>query len=148
MTNTFYVPLMNARVAAEGFGLPSLQIPAKVLVMLHSLGIPATVLLKQYNAHVHKQWRTVWATSHQGCQFMHAVSGAAPGLPIQKLYQGLPRCQCSILMQLHSGHSGLNGFLAKIHTIDSSLYLACNVPETMAHFILTCRHFVTPCHAL
>ena len=138
----------DVRAAAEGFESPAPQVPTKVLAAFRSLGVPAAVLLKQYDAQVHEQWRTAWAASRQGRRLMRAVSDTAPGPSIRKLYRGLPRRQCSILTQLRCGHSGLNAFLAKIRAIDSGLCLACNVPETVAHFMLTCRRFVAPRHDL
>ncbi|KAI0692751.1 hypothetical protein C8T65DRAFT_551846, partial [Cerioporus squamosus] len=46
------------------------------------------------------------------------------------------------LTQLHSGHVGLNAFLAKIRALDSDLCLTCHTPETVAHDMLSCRRFV------
>ncbi|KAM5538790.1 hypothetical protein V8D89_007512 [Ganoderma adspersum] len=60
---------------------------------------------------------------------------------------GLSRRQCSILSQLRSGHIGLNAFLAQIRAIDSPLCLTCAVPETVPHFLFTCRRFTTTRHA-
>ena len=41
-----------------------------------------------------------------------------------------------------------NAFLARIGVIDSPICPACQVPETPAHFLLTCSRFVEPQHAL
>ncbi|KAI0715447.1 hypothetical protein C8T65DRAFT_561140, partial [Cerioporus squamosus] len=52
------------------------------------------------------------------------------------------------LTQLHSGHVGLNAFLAKIRALDSDLCLTCHTPETVAHDMLSCRRFVAAHHKL
>ncbi|KAI0683155.1 hypothetical protein C8T65DRAFT_529369, partial [Cerioporus squamosus] len=52
------------------------------------------------------------------------------------------------LTQLRSGHVGLNAFLAKIRVLDSGLCLTCRTPETVAHYMLSCRRFVAARHEL
>ncbi|KAI0717736.1 hypothetical protein C8T65DRAFT_527287, partial [Cerioporus squamosus] len=52
------------------------------------------------------------------------------------------------LTQLRSGHVGLNKYLARIHAVDSPLCSVCHVPETVTHYLFTCRRFVTARHAL
>ncbi|RPD52696.1 hypothetical protein L226DRAFT_439165, partial [Lentinus tigrinus ALCF2SS1-7] len=48
------------------------------------------------------------------------------------------------LSQLRSSHAGLNRFLARI----SPLYFVCRVPETVPHYLLTCRCFIAARHVL
>ncbi|OSC98383.1 hypothetical protein PYCCODRAFT_1335524, partial [Trametes coccinea BRFM310] len=66
---------------------------------------------------------------------------APPSLDVHKLYRGLNRQQCSVLTQLRSGHVGLNAYLARIRAIDSPLCLTCNTPETVSHYLFTCKRY-------
>ncbi|KAJ7767404.1 hypothetical protein DFH07DRAFT_736863 [Mycena maculata] len=54
------------------------------------------------------------------------------------------RTQCSILMQLRTGHIGLNTYLAHFGAVDSPLCHMCQEPETVNHFLFTCRRFCQP----
>ncbi|KAJ7704951.1 hypothetical protein B0H17DRAFT_864088, partial [Mycena rosella] len=45
------------------------------------------------------------------------------------------------ITQMRTGHVGLNAYLARFGAVDSSLCLACREPETVTHFLLTCRRF-------
>ncbi|KAI1781676.1 hypothetical protein LXA43DRAFT_848214, partial [Ganoderma leucocontextum] len=51
------------------------------------------------------------------------------------------------LSQLRSGHVGLNAFLARIRAIDFPLCPTCSIPETVSHFLFTCRRFAAARHA-
>ncbi|KAJ6611353.1 hypothetical protein B0H10DRAFT_1809644 [Mycena sp. CBHHK59/15] len=42
---------------------------------------------------------------------------------------------------MRTGHVGLNAYLARFGAVDSSLCPACREPETVNHFLLTCRRF-------
>ncbi|KAM5541945.1 hypothetical protein V8D89_004255 [Ganoderma adspersum] len=76
------------------------------------------------------------------------IDDSAPSVESPKRYRGLTRQQCSILVQLRSGHVALNSYLARIGAIDSPLCLTCHTPETPEHFLLTCHHFVRERHEL
>ncbi|KAI0751717.1 hypothetical protein C8Q80DRAFT_1098392, partial [Daedaleopsis nitida] len=52
------------------------------------------------------------------------------------------------LCKLRSGHIGLNQYLARIRAVDSPLCNVCHIPKSVAHFMLTCRHFITARHDL
>ncbi|KAM5544129.1 hypothetical protein V8D89_002178 [Ganoderma adspersum] len=106
----------DAKLAAAGSESP--DIPCPVLDILHNLQTGRKILQKH----------------------------TPPGPAVLKLYRGLSRQQCSIISQLCSGHIGLNAFLARIHAIDSPLCLTCSIPETVSHFLFTCRRFVTARH--
>ena len=67
---------------------------------------------------------------------------SAPTKRILKLYDDLPRRSCSILTQLRTGHIGLNKFLHRIGAVDPPLCARCQVPETVDHFLLSCRRFI------
>ena len=51
------------------------------------------------------------------------------------------RGQCSILVQLRSGHVGLRSYLARFGHAESPLCQRCGVPETVEHYLIACiRH--------
>ncbi|KAJ6614771.1 hypothetical protein B0H10DRAFT_1723276, partial [Mycena sp. CBHHK59/15] len=45
------------------------------------------------------------------------------------------------LTQLRMGHVGLNAYLARFGAVDSGLCQTCREPETVNHFLFTCRRF-------
>ncbi|KAJ7156482.1 hypothetical protein C8R43DRAFT_818576, partial [Mycena crocata] len=45
------------------------------------------------------------------------------------------------LTQLRTGHVGLNAYLARFGAVDSALCSTCREPETVNHYLLTCRRF-------
>ncbi|KAK7039838.1 hypothetical protein R3P38DRAFT_2514688, partial [Favolaschia claudopus] len=49
---------------------------------------------------------------------------------------------------LLAGHCSLNAFLHRIKVVDSPLCARCNQPETVAHYLLTCRRYLTARHSL
>ena len=139
----------DAVLAAEGHESPvSPTFPKAVWDALHSLGVQRSVLLKRYDEHVRLQWKTLWEASPQGRRFQRAIDPTPPGRDAAKVFRSLSRRQCSILTQLRSGHAGLNRFLARIGAVDSPLCAVCRVPESVSHYLLTCRRFTAARHAL
>jgi ribonuclease HI len=52
------------------------------------------------------------------------------------------RGQCSILVQLRSGHVGLRSYLARFGHAESPMCRRCETPETVEHYLTTCiRHY-------
>ncbi|KAF8989667.1 hypothetical protein BDZ89DRAFT_974653, partial [Hymenopellis radicata] len=54
----------------------------------------------------------------------------------------------STLTQLRTSHIGLNAHLYRTRTIDSPLCRSCGVPETVTHFIMSCRRYSSARNAL
>ncbi|KAF9025480.1 hypothetical protein BDZ89DRAFT_953780, partial [Hymenopellis radicata] len=52
------------------------------------------------------------------------------------------------LTQLRTTHIGLNAHLYRIRTTDSPLCRHCGVPETVTHFIMSCRRYAAERSAL
>ena len=74
------------------------------------------------------------------------MSHINPTLPSHKAYRTIfdqPRWDASILMQLRCGHITLNMFLWKIRACDSALCAHCMSPESVAHFLLHCRRYMS-----
>ncbi|KAI0350889.1 hypothetical protein OH77DRAFT_1376844, partial [Trametes cingulata] len=52
------------------------------------------------------------------------------------------------LTQLRTAHVGLNAYLARARAVSSPLCASCQVPETVDHYLRTCRRFNAPRHEL
>ncbi|KAK0460898.1 uncharacterized protein EV420DRAFT_1239233, partial [Desarmillaria tabescens] len=53
----------------------------------------------------------------------------------------LSRPEVSILTQLRTSHAGLNAHLHRMKAATSPNCDACGVPETVSHFLLSCRWY-------
>jgi hypothetical protein len=63
----------------------------------------------------------------------------SPSNKFQSLTRGLTRRQASILIQMRSGHAGLNKHLARINRADSPICPACEQEEeSVLHFLVRC----------
>ncbi|KAJ6497189.1 hypothetical protein C8R47DRAFT_972758, partial [Mycena vitilis] len=67
---------------------------------------------------------------------------------ILKFYASRPRRQRSLITQLRTDHIGLNKYLHRIKAVDSPLCVRRRVPETVDHFLLTCRRYLPARHNL
>ncbi|KAK7012564.1 ribonuclease H-like domain-containing protein [Favolaschia claudopus] len=94
-----------------------------------------------------KQWETLWKQSRRAMK-LASIDRSPPSRRILRLYGELTRTEASILTQLRTGHVGLNAFLHRIKVTDSPLCLRCKQPETVSHYLLTCRRFLTARHTL
>jgi ribonuclease HI len=59
------------------------------------------------------------------------------------LLSGMKRRQCSIMVQLQSGHVGLHSYLACFAHVDTPICERCATPETVEHYLTACK-----CHTL
>ncbi|KAF9032300.1 hypothetical protein BDZ89DRAFT_894472, partial [Hymenopellis radicata] len=69
------------------------------------------------------------------------LDSTPPGPKVERMYKPLSRAEASTLTQLRTSHIGLNAHLYRTRTIDSPLCRRCGVPETVTHFIMSCRRF-------
>ena len=135
-------------ITAADRRLDSPGLPRAVASALQSLRVSRAVLLKRYNDQVWEEWGRQWSQSKQGRHFAPAIIPSPPSDAIQKEFRGLSRQECSAIVQLRSGHVGLTAFLARIRAVDSPLCPACHLPETPAHYLLTCKRYNLPRHDL
>jgi len=63
---------------------------------------------------------------------------ALPGTHTRRLYDGLKREEATILAQLRTGRCRLNYYLHRINAVESGLCDACQIPETVRHFLVDC----------
>ncbi|KAI0666836.1 hypothetical protein C8Q78DRAFT_953373, partial [Trametes maxima] len=52
------------------------------------------------------------------------------------------------LTQLRTQHIGLNAYLARTGAVSSPLCSTCQEPETVDHYLRSCRRFAQPRHEL
>ncbi|KAK0469965.1 uncharacterized protein EV420DRAFT_1256730, partial [Desarmillaria tabescens] len=60
---------------------------------------------------------------------------------VQRLYSSRP--EASLLTQLRTSHLPLhNSYLHRIKAVNSRNCDYCNDPETVSHFLLSCRRYI------
>lgn len=78
-----------------------------------------------------------WKTGNS----LRSIDSAIPGRHTLDLYDILNKKEASILVQLRTGHSRLNGFLFKINISDTDQCACGQGVETSRHFLLFCPRF-------
>jgi hypothetical protein len=73
---------------------------------------------------------------------------ALPGKHTKKLYDPLSRREASVLVQLRTGMSRLNGYLHRIQAAPSELCACGRAQETVEHFLFTCTRWTEQRKAL
>ncbi|SJL09301.1 uncharacterized protein ARMOST_12678 [Armillaria ostoyae] len=92
-------------------------------------------------------WADYWNASPKG-KFTKCIDSAPPSAKVQRLYSSLGRTEASLLTQLRTAHIPLNNYLHKSKATRSRMCEYCNVPETVSHFLLTCRRYSNERQAL
>ena len=87
--------------------------------------------------HMTEEWNQAWLTSSRGRRFVATLDKSPPQPRTHRFLLDLSRQQASILMQLRTGHVGLNQFLHRIRAADSPLCRQCQCPESVEHYLLT-----------
>jgi hypothetical protein len=90
---------------------------------------------------VARDWGESWSTSRVGTRFAD-FDKTPPSQRTLRWYEDMHRGQCSIITQVHTGHVSLNAYLTRFGVVDSDLCQTCREPETVNHFLLTCRRFM------
>jgi len=128
---------VSAKEAANGTSSPPAQLPPLLLAPLPS----STAALKaECKISIQSRRLELWKVSPRYSK----MSKTGPSLPSAKFTKQLLRLDrksTSILVQLCSGHVGLNGFLKKRKAVPSALCKKCNQPETVAHYLIHCRRY-------
>ncbi|KAJ3476748.1 hypothetical protein NLI96_g10952 [Meripilus lineatus] len=127
----------KAKGAAEGNVTP---VPHH-LRALTNIPRSAAAAKATYKAGVAKEWTTRWRQSKHGKRIAK-FDRTPPGRQATRPYKSLPKYASSILTQLRSGHMALNQYLARFNIVDSPNCALCRVPETVDHFLFSCRRFL------
>ncbi|KAK7063814.1 hypothetical protein R3P38DRAFT_2491623 [Favolaschia claudopus] len=125
-----------AKEAAQG---QFSELPTK-LHILHDLPSSVAALKAGRKHAIARSWASIWQESRAG-QRIAAFDKTPPGRRTLRWYEDLHRGSCSIITQLRTGHIGLNAYLARFGAVDSPKCHTCGEPETVRHYLLTCRRF-------
>ncbi|KFZ24391.1 hypothetical protein V502_01148 [Pseudogymnoascus sp. VKM F-4520 (FW-2644)] len=79
-----------------------------------------------------------------GGKFTRSIDKALPRDHMAKIYKILDRRDTAILVQLRTGHVGLNDYMARIHRAASAACLCGAEAETVSHFLFHCSLWDSP----
>ncbi|KAJ3484580.1 hypothetical protein NLI96_g5547 [Meripilus lineatus] len=133
----------GAKRAATGESSP---IPT-YLKKLGELPRSAAAAKATHKIQIRKEWVSRWRKSKQGKRITK-FDNSPPSDKPPKVYKDLPKRSCSLITQLRSGHIGLNQYLARFRIVDSPNCSTCNVPETVDHYLFSCRNYLEERHTL
>ena len=135
----------QAKAAALGDCRPPIR---RTRLLERPLPTSSSALRTSALRHMSEKWRCTWSTSPRGRRFAATIDESPPQPRLHRSLLDLPRRQASILIQLRTGHVGLNHFLHRIKATDSPLCRRCRCPETVEHFLLHCQKYTTERHDL
>ena len=76
-----------------------------------------------------------------GKAIIRELDYALPGPHTKIIYDNLSKDDAAIITQLRTGNARLNLFLAKIKATDSAIYACEAAPESIRHFLFSCRRW-------
>jgi hypothetical protein len=129
----------KAKEASQGTVSPPEDLP---LILRNPLPASISALRAQHKEKMHIRWGTQWQQSPR-YRRITKIDSSLPSTRPLKLFNSLPRCASSILVQLCTGHVALNTFLKKIKAVQTALCLTCQQPETVTHFLIHCKRYHT-----
>lgn len=136
----------EAKKVAQG-----LSSKAKLLPPFLHKHLPASVsaLQQSFMTSLLKTWKHQWKSSPCYAP-LHSIDKSAPSKKFLGLIKGLDQHQASLLMQLHTGHIGLNHHLFHIHRVKSPVCPHCwgITVETVKHVLLDCPFYLHKQHIL
>lgn len=92
----------------------------------------------QAAARAHETQDICIATSASARQSVRSIDAAWPGGHTRRMYDDLSKRQASILAQLRTDMTPLNGYLNNIKAVETNLCDCGEAPETRKHFIFRC----------
>jgi len=137
---------IEAKNAAAGESSPEDQLPE----FLRNKRLPRSLSAAQqeFNSITQKEWKKQWEESKRFAQ-MSRIEPKFPSKSYLKLIKDLPKAASSLLIQLRTGHIGLNKHLFRINRSDSPDCEYCpGSQETVHHFIMECPRYIHQRHRL
>ena len=136
----------HTKEAAKGLLSPSSEL---LKSLRKPLPVSVSTLWQELKSKIQKCWACQWRTSPQYHQ-MRALDKMMPSKKWLKLAASLSCSQASIILQLHTGHIGLNKFLHWIKWADTPFCPSGNNDsiETINHFLFKCHHYWQEQHIL
>ena len=128
-----------AKDAATGSLSPRKDLPA---LLRKPLPASLSTLHQESKSKIQRRWVHCWKTSPR-CRHMSGIDKSVLSKKWMKLIKPLLRKQTSIVMQLHTGHIGLNKHLHRIKCLDSPHCPNCNenTIKTVHHFFFDCTRY-------
>jgi hypothetical protein len=125
----------EAKRAAKGESSHEYDIPIECRGVMP---VSKAAELQRHHKKVKQEARTIFAKSPRA-RHAHEIDPSMPSAAFSKLTGDMPRRHASILVQLRTGHVGLNKHLHKIGKAESPLCPACQkTDETVHHFLFRC----------
>ena len=82
-------------------------------------------------------WRDQVRRTGKGAFLCDLITSPSPRLVLN----GIPRSLQCVVSRLRVGHAGVNSHLNRFNLHTTPLCTVCNVPETIAHFLLHCSRY-------
>jgi ribonuclease HI len=136
----------EAKKAAQGDSSdPKLLPPYLRKQIPHSI----SAVRQDFANRLQKRWTRRWKASSRA-KSLRSIDNSAPSKKFLKLTKDLNRSQASIIMQLRTGHIGLNQHLFRIKKVESPSCPHCRglTVETVKHFLLDCPFYRRERHEL
>jgi hypothetical protein len=133
----------EAKLAAAGSSSPMEELPA---ILRAKSGIPLSIsaLRQRYKARLEGRWLRRWKTSKQYPKIRAIDKSESTSVNAYlKTATKLSRAQASVLIQLRTGHIGLNQHLHRINRSDTAYCPHCKgtTVESIRHFLIQCPHY-------
>ena len=128
-----------AKDAATGSSSPPKDLP---VLLRKPLPASLSALRQESKSKIQRRWAHRWKTSPR-CHHMSGIDKSVLSKKWMKLVKPLSHKQTSIIMQLRTGHIGLNKHLHRIKRSDSPHCPNCdeNAIETIHHFLFDCTRY-------
>lgn len=126
---------------------PDLNQLGRMLSLAGTLPTSSAALIAARKKRASAQWKADWLKS-KSARKLRPVDLTPPSRRVRAIYKDRGRNECAILTQLRTGHAPLNAHLSRIRCSDSPLCSKCGIPETVSHYLLTCRQFAAQRRAL
>jgi ribonuclease HI len=139
-----------AHLAARGQSSPINSLPP---LLRRPLPLSIEAERRNYGQEINTMWRERWQQSPRR-ERMERMDKSFPFTKFRQLLRGFTRGQCSLLIQIRSGHIPLNAHLFRLSCADTDKCQAChNRPgapsrETVTHFLFDCPAYQNERHHL
>ena len=136
----------EAKKASKGDSSEPHRLPP--LLTNYVVGQSIAALKQEHLRRLKDSWRARWGASPRYGR-ISKIDSSFPFSKFQKASSTLTRAQSSIIVQLRTGHIGLNKHLARINRSDTPLCPSCKLAvESVHHFLFDCPAYRNERHTL
>lgn len=136
----------EAKKAASGESSPEDQLPE----FLHHGRLPNSLsaVRQEFNALTKREWKKQWTDSKRYDK-LNRLDPKLPSKAFLTLIKDLPKAVSSLLIQLRTGHIGLNKHLFRINRSESPNCEHCpGTSELVHHYLMECPRYIHQRHRL